>query len=342
MTSDSPTTAVHTDGELLALATDILLAVGTPAAEAALVAHSLVTANAVGHDSHGVVRLLEYTGFVDRGLVVPNARPIVDSAFGAVASVDGAGGWGQVAATEAARIAGDAAESFGIGATTVRNCNHIGRIGEYAEQLAARGLASIIWCNADPSVAPFGGRSRVLGTNPLAVGIPVADSAPFILDFATSAVAEGKLRVAHAAGESVPEGLLIDGEGRPSTEPGDFYAGGALLPFGGHKGYALSAFIELLGGGLSGNHPSSTSRYRAGNGVVIIALSPEAFAALDFAQDITEGVAALRNSTPIDPNRPVLIPGDVEAMVRRDRADAIPVGAEIWANLTALRARLTA
>lgn len=321
---------------------DILTALGTPAQTAETVASSLVGANLVGHDSHGIVRLSEYASFVERGIVIPDATPEIVSSFGAINVIDGRHGWGQTSARFAADVAGDAAEKFGIGAVGLRNCNHVGRIGEYAEQLAERGLATMMFCNADPCVAPFGGRERMLGTNPLAMGVPVVGDSPVILDFATAATAEGKLRVARAAGKQVELGAVIDSDGVPSTEPSAFYDGGALLPFGGHKGYGLSVFIELLGGALSGNHPSVTDRYEIGNGVVIIAINPAAFGNDDFAADVSETIATLRASRPIDPARPVLIPGDVEAAQRAARATEIPVDAAIWDAVTALRDRLTA
>lgn len=336
------TFTTKTTAQLHEFAVEVLALVGTPDRQAGVVANSLVGANAVGHDSHGVVRLLEYMLFVERGQVVPDAEPSVAHSFGAVAAVDGNHGWGQPAAAYAAELAADAAQKFGIGAASVRNCNHIGRIGEYAEQLAERGLVSLIWCNADPAVAPHGGLERMLGTNPFAVGVPVPGQPPFLLDLATAAAAEGKLRVARAKGEHVPAGAIVDKFGNPSTDPEDYYDGGALLPFGGHKGYGISVFIELLGGGLSGNHPSVTSRYVIGNGAVIIALTPEAFAATDFADDVRDTVDLLRGSKPADPRSPVMIPGDVEAAVREQRGGRIPVPIRIWEDLCALRESLLA
>lgn len=330
-----------TTAELQELATELLVLAGTPERLATVVATSLVGANEVGHDSHGVVRLVEYLSFVERGLVVPDAEPTVAHSFGAVAAVDGCHGWGQPAATYAADLAGKAAKQFGIGAASVMNCNHIGRIGQYAEQLAEDGLVSLIWCNADPAVAPFGGSERMLGTNPLAVGVPVPGQPPFLLDFATAAAAEGKLRVARAKGEHVPPGAIVDKFGQPSTDPEDYYDGGALMPFGGHKGYGISVFIELLGGGLSGNHPSVTTRYKIGNGAVIIALMPEAFAAADFADDVRDTMDMLRKSRPVDPASPVLVPGDVEVRMRRERAGRIPVPTRIWEDLCRLQEELS-
>lgn len=318
---------------------DILLAIGSTPSHARIVADSLTLANQVGHDSHGLVRILEYVSFVERGLLDPAAHPFTVGQAGAVVTIDGARGWGQVAAHYAVEQAAAAAEQFGIGVASLRNCNHVGRLGEYAEALAARGLVSLIWCNADPAVAPFGGTERRLGTNPLAVGVPAGGDAPFVLDFATAAVAEGKLRVARAAGEAVPEGLVIDATGRPSTDPQAFYDGGALLAFGGHKGYGLSLAIELLGGGLSGNHPAVTERYAAGNGVLVLAMRPGAFQGATFDEDVVDTLAAIRSSTPADPDRPVLVPGDVERSVAAQRQSSIPVLDAIWDDVVALRER---
>ncbi len=323
--------------ELTDYARGILVGLGTPERIAAIVADSLVLANRSGHDSHGVVRLREYSTFVDQGRVIPDAEPTVVSDFGAVTVIDGQHGWGQYVSLVAVEHAREAARRFGVGVVTVRNANHVGRIGEYAEVLAGAGLASMIWCNADPCVAPFGGTERLLGTNPFAAGVPVAGGDDVVLDFATAAVAEGKLRVARAAGESIPSGAVIDAKGRPTTDPNDFYDGGALLPFGGHKGYGLSVVVELLGGALSGNHPSIASRYVSGNGLVITAYDPAAFGErADFDSDVSETAARLRAATPVDEERPVLLPGDAEGAARRARGALVPIGDTIWADVRAL------
>lgn len=327
--------------DAIEVAESILTAIGTPPPAARRVAKSLVLANQVGHDSHGIIRLTEYSSFVARGMVKPAAEPYIASGSGGVRVIDGAHGWGQVASYFALGVLADLADELGTATISMRNCNHIGRIGEYAEALAARGLSSIICCNTDPSVAPFGGVDRLLGTNPIAVGIPVRGSHPIVLDFATAASAEGKLRVARATGKSVEPNTLIDREGNPSVNPEDFYAGGALIPFGGHKGYGLSVVVELLGGALSGNHPSPTERYVSGNGVVMVAFKAEAFVPqANFEADIVESVSALRASRRLAKERPVLAPGDIEASVRQMRDSVLPVADEIWETVLSLRARL--
>lgn len=328
-------------GELTELATRTLRGLGTPVHIADVVAASLVIANQMGHDSHGVVRLLEYSTFVSGGRVRPDAEPTVVGGRGVVTVIDGNHGWGQYASRHAVDRLIETAAETGAAVVSIRNCNHIGRLGEYSELLAAAGLVSVILCNADPCVAPYGGRERMLGTNPVAAGVPVAGQRPVVLDFATASVAEGKLRVARATGERVAPGAIIDRDGLPSTDPGDFYDGGALLPFGEHKGYGLSVLAELLGGGLSGNHPSVASRYGGGNGVVMTAYDPAAFGErADFDRDMVETAERLRASQPAHADRPVLLPGDVEAAAFESRRDVVPVAEEIWAALTELMARV--
>lgn len=333
-----------TPAQLLTTAANILRALGTADADSRQVARSLVGAQQAGHDSHGIIRLIEYARFVERGIVRPSAQPEIASLQGATAAVDGNWGWGQLACRLAVDTVDGLARQYGVAAVTIRHCNHIGRIGEYVEALASAGLVALAWCNADPAVAPYGGKARMLGTNPIAAAIPLGPGEPpVVMDFATSATAEGKLRVARATGAPIDRGLVIDQAGRPASTAEAFYAGGALLPFGGHKGYALSVIIEMLGGALSGNHPSALPEYKFGNGAVLIALTPGFF--IDpgsFRRDVSACGAALRSSPPVSPDRPVLLPGDVENQQRVRRQDALLVPDEIWIQLVQLAGKLGA
>jgi hydroxycarboxylate dehydrogenase B len=333
-----------TPAQLLTTAANILRALGTAEGDSRRVARSLVDAQQAGHDSHGVIRLVEYAGFVERGIVRPAAQPEIASLRGAAAAVDGNWGWGQLACLLAVDTADRLAREYGVAAVTIRHCNHIGRIGEYVEALASAGLVGLAWCNADPAVAPYGGKARMLGTNPIAAAIPLGpDEPPIVMDFATSATAEGKLRVARATGAPIDRGLVIDQAGRPASAAEAFYAGGALVPFGGHKGYALSVIIEMLGGALSGNHPSVVPEYKIGNGAVLIALVPGFFIDPDsFRRDVSACAAALRSSPPVRPEQPVLLPGDVENQQRARRHDVLPVPEEIWTQLAQLARKLGA
>jgi uncharacterized oxidoreductase len=331
-----------TPAQLLVTAANILRALGTADQDSRRVARSLVGAQQAGHDSHGVIRLVEYADFVTRGIVRPSAQPEIASIRGATATVDGNWGWGQLACLLAVDTVDRLARESGVAAVTIRHCNHIGRIGEYVEALAAAGLVALAWCNADAAVAPYGGKARMLGTNPIAAAIPLGpDEPPVVMDFATAATAEGKLRVARATGAPIEPGLVIDQAGRPASAAEAFYSGGALLPFGGHKGYALSVIIEMLGGALSGNHPSTVPEYTSGNGAVLVALAPGFFIAADsFRRDVSGCAEALRASPPVDPERPVLLPGDVENQQRAQRQDAVPIPGEIWTQLVGLAAKL--
>jgi LDH2 family malate/lactate/ureidoglycolate dehydrogenase len=335
-------TRSFTPVQLRTTSENILRALGTPDHFCREVAESLIAAQLAGHDSHGLIRLTEYASFVERGTVQPAARPEIVSNAGATAVVDGNWGWGQPACHLAVSTAEHIAREHGVAAVTVRHCNHIGRIGEYVESLAAAGLVGLAWCNADPAVAPYGGKARLLGTNPIAAGIPLGeDQPPLVMDFATAATAEGKLRLARAAGAQIDPGLVIDQDGRPGTTAEAFYSGGALLPFGGHKGYGLSVMIEMLGGALSGNHPSSAPGYQAGNGAVLLALDAGFFVSQeDFATDVSSCAHAIRNCPPIVAGFPVLLPGDVENQQRERRQAAIPVADAVWRQLAQLAKRL--
>jgi uncharacterized oxidoreductase len=334
-----PTSEI-TREEMFNVSKHILVLNGTTETDAGSVAESLIKAEEVGHSSHGVIRLLEYTAFVKKGQVLPGVYPQIESDMGSAVTINGNWGWGQLACKLALQHAITNKDQLGVMGITIRHCNHIGRLGEYVETLAENKLASIMWCNADPAVAAYGGKSRVLGTNPFAVGIPT-DEKPIVLDFATAGVAEGKLRVARAKGEKVREGLVIDKEGNPSTDPEDFYAGGALLPFGEHKGYGLSLIIDLLGGALSGNHPALNSKYQFGNGAVLLVINPAKFQRYeDFQADIVEASTKIRNSPPANNSYPILLPGDLENSIRAKNQSTITMSTPIWNSLLELEKEL--
>jgi hydroxycarboxylate dehydrogenase B len=320
----------------------ILELVGSSKADALSVATSLVDAQAAGHSSHGILRLVEYAESVENGQVVPNAQPKIISERGAVVTLDAQWGWGQIACKKAVDLVAEKSRKFGIATATINSCNHIGRLGEYVETLSKKSLVSIMWCNGGPNVAPFGGKTRIFGTNPFAAGIPTKGE-NIVIDFATAGSAEGKIRAANVNGLKVPEGLIVKADGSPTIEPADFYAGGAILPFGGHKGYCLNLLIELLGGALSGAHPSMSDSYSHGNGTVLIAMDPEFFFGTDqFLQDINQATDVIKNAPPADPNKPVLLPGEVEEQERDKNSDRIAISAAIWNSILELENQLLA
>jgi uncharacterized oxidoreductase len=335
MSTDISTQLISRE-ELLSLSTQILMKWKTPEKFAHSISESLVQAQEAGHASHGVIRLLEYTQLIDKKVIIPGIQPTIKSEFKASVVIDAHWGWGQIACKFAVEVATKKAKEFGVCAISIANCNHIGRVGEYSELFAEQNLISMTWCNADPAVAAFGGKDRLFGTNPFAAGIPT-NADPVVIDFATAASAEGKLRVAKANGVSIPPATVIDKNGVESTDPNDFYEGGAILPFGGHKGYCLSLMIELLGGALSGNHPSMNSAYSHGFGTVMVVIDPDKFfGTAAFKDEMSEAVIAIKATPPANPKNPVLVPGDVENQQRQKNTPKIEISKSILDSIRAL------
>jgi uncharacterized oxidoreductase len=230
-------------------------AAGCAAPEARTIGEALVEANVLGHDSHGVGLVPRYIENIAAGLARPGQALRITADHGAIVGVDGQRGLGQSIGAQAMALAIERARATGVCVMGVANAHHLARIGRWAEQCAAAGFASVHFVNvlSIPLVAPFGGIDARLATNPFCIGVPHVPH-PLVLDFATSMVALGKVRVALDAGVPLAEGLVIDALGRPTTDPAVMYDEpiGALLPFGQHKGFALAVMCELLGGALSG------------------------------------------------------------------------------------------
>jgi uncharacterized oxidoreductase len=328
---------------LVAAAERILLTAGATPSNAHIVATSLVESDLVGHDSHGVRRLVPYLAAIREGQLHPEVEPTLDRARSAASVVDCRLGFGQVAARLAVREARRLAGEHGTGVVAIRRCNHVGRLGEYVQLLAEQDAVGLAFGNADPAVAPFGGRERRLGTNPIAWAAPRARGRPpVVTDFATAGIAEGKVALASAAGEQVPPGLVVASDGHPTTDPADFYRGGALLPFGQHKGYGLSVLIEIVGGLLSGAGVSSLPGYDNTFGTVVMAVDIAAFLPVEeFRQRCEEFCALLSDTSPVDrapvDDGRVLVPGEIEAATRAQRQrDGIPLSDITWRDLAAL------
>ncbi len=242
--------------------TDLVLlaarAMGSSEAEARDVAEHLVAANLSGHDSHGVGMLPDYVRLLQEGLLVPNQRLELVADKGGVLVFDARRGFGQAMAKEAMRQGIERARAQGSVTVALRNSAHIGRIGHWAEQCAAAGMVSVHFVNVadhSPLQAPYGCSDARLGTNPFAAAVPGPGAEPeLLLDMATSAIAFGKARVARNKGVPVPEGVLIDEHGRPTTDPTTYVdtRQGALLAFGAHKGSGLAIMCEVLGGAVTG------------------------------------------------------------------------------------------
>jgi uncharacterized oxidoreductase len=329
---------------LTAYAHAMFAAVGSDGAEAAQLAAHLVEANLLGHDSHGIIRVPKYIAWAQAGDVLPNRHTALVVDRGPLLVVDGGLGYGQVIAREAMGLVAERASRFGLAAVAIRNTAHLGRIGAWAEQLALAGLLSVHFVNTTGFgilVAPYGGSDRRLSANPIAAGAP-GPRGPIVLDIATSTIAEGKLQVALNAGKPVSPGAILDGAGRPTTDPAAFYASppGAILPFGGHKGSGLSFFCEILAGALSGagtSHPDNPSASALVNNMLSIAFDPAAFdPSGGYAaelQRLTDWVCA---SPPTEPGGAVLLPGEIEARTQSVRArEGIPLDTATWDQLAA-------
>ena len=308
---------------------------GVPTAEARIVADHLVEANLMGHDSHGVIRVLPYIGLLRDGLTTTGQGVEVTKDAGALITVDGKEGLGQVVCKQAIDLAIDRAREHGVAVLGLCNTTHMGRIGAWAEQAAAAGMISLHLCNTTGfgiQVAPFGGSDRRLSVNPIALGVPRPGHEPIIHDMSTGTIAAGKIRVARNKGSRLPEGSLIDNQGRPTTDPEAFFADppGAITTVAGHKGSGLAMFVEILAGSLTGggsSHPDDPKADRAINNLLVILIDPERMAGAGaMAADIDRLVGWVKGSPPASPGGEVLMPGEIERRTRDERlAKGIPL-----------------
>jgi uncharacterized oxidoreductase len=341
----------HRPDRLSAIGATIIAAGGSRAEEARLVADHLVDANLAGHDSHGIGMVPAYVRHVLARLVVPNTRVKTVKDDGPTLMFDGQRGYGRAVAGEAIAAAIARCRETGVVAMTLANAHHIGRVGAYGELAAAAGLVSLHFVNVTDHralVAPFRGTDARFVTNPVCIAFPATDRQPgILLDMATSAIAMGKVRVARNEGKLVDEGVLLDETGRPTRDPGVMYREkhGALLPFGGHKGYALAVVTELLAGALSGGPTIQPANPRLGgtiNNMFSVLVDPARLAGVDWLRREIDGfVDFVKASPPADPAAPVLVPGDPERLARERRArEGVEVDAVTWAELVAAAEQL--
>jgi hydroxycarboxylate dehydrogenase B len=325
-----------TPGALTRFAIATLQALGSDTREARIVADDLVAANLAGHDSHGVGMLPAYAANVRKGVLKTNRRGTIVMEAGALATVEGDGGYGQVIARDAMEVAIRLARVHGVAVLSLRRTHHIGRVGAYGEMLAEAGLTSMHYVNGNsgaPPVAPWRGREGRFATNPVCIAVPGTAHHPrFVLDFATSRIAMGKVRVAHNAGKAVAEGALLGPNGAPTTDPGVMYRQprGVLLPFGEHKGYGLALACDLLAGvvGAAGSIQPGNPRDRGiVNGTLTVAIDAKRFgdeAAAEAEYDAL--MDYVKSCAPADPALPVLVAGDPERLTRAARThDGVPV-----------------
>ncbi len=327
--------------ELRLVTERIFTAAGAPAETAQEMAEALVGANLAGHDSHGVIRIPAYLKQIQEGSLDPKARPDVIKETATTALVDGKWGFGHVAAKYGTDVAIRKVKQSGTAVVSIVRCNHIGRLGQWASQAAAEDVIALVVVGGGGgssrmgtgTAAPFGGAERALSTNPIAIGIPGGETPDMLIDFATTVVAEGKLQVARAKGAPVPPGAILDKDGRPTTDANDFYNGGVMLPFAGHKGYGLSMFVEMLGGALTPGDEYNGDGRRGG--AVVWAVDAFAFRTREsYEQNADFVLQRIKRIKPAQGFDEVLLPGEPEMRSAQARlTEGIPVADTTWEQI---------
>ena len=317
---------------------DMFEAAGVRTAIAHKVSESLVLANLLGHDSHGVVRVDLYLDQIENGRLDPASDPEPLEESPSVFIMDAKRNFGQWSAYLTIKKAIEKAETCGIAAGGITNSGHVGRLGEWVTMAADAGYIGLAFCNGGGRrgiVAPFGGSERLMSTNPLAAAVPLEGRDPIVIDFATSVVAEGKVKIAHNKGTDLPPGSMLDKDGNPSVNPQDLYEGGMLLPFGGHKGSGLSLLNDVMAGLLTGSGVPQKVEGPMNNGAFFILLRIETFRALGaFFGDAGDYVEFFKSVRPAPGFDEVMLPGEPEARTAAERrAHGIPVDDVTWCSL---------
>ncbi|WP_010585351.1 Ldh family oxidoreductase [Schlesneria paludicola] len=314
-----------------------------PVSVARQVAQSLVLANLKGHDSHGVIRIIEYVDWVKRGWINPIGELEVVREQPCILILDGHFGFGQVIGRQALTRGIEKAKGEGACILSLRASGHLGRVGEFMEMAAEAGLVAFAMTNTHGGgvlVAPHGGCERRLSANPMAGGAPLSDGAAIVMDISTSTVAEGKIKVARNKGEQLAPGLFVNGRGEPSTSPEEYYATppGALLPMSGHKGFALSLFCEVFAGAMTGAGCSKPDVSRVANGFMVFLLDPAAFCGTDFYNNEIEALGRfVKSSRLVSGVDEILLPGEPEMreQARRD-ASGLNIDSTTWSKICAV------
>jgi LDH2 family malate/lactate/ureidoglycolate dehydrogenase len=323
----------------------LFTAAGTPKSEAELVSRHIVGANLVGHDSHGVIQIPTYIDRIKVGHIVPGAPWVIVNESANHTVVDGHWAFGYVANDRAMRLTIEKAEKGNVAAATVFRQGHIGRLSSYTQMAAKAGMIGLITADSGRSpknVTPFGGREARLGTNPISIAIPSDLDGPLYLDMATSAAAAGKIAVAVARNETVPDGWVIGADGKPTNDPRQLRQGGALLPMGGpvggYKGYGLAVMVEILCGLLTGLGFGVEPSGRHNDGCFMACFKVDAFRPLaEFKKEVGEFIRYLKATPLAEGSSGVLYPGEIEHMKEQDRRkNGIDVEDATWARINKL------
>ena len=329
---------------------EVFLACGMPLADAKLAADVLIEADLRGIDSHGVARLSGYVRLHEAGRANMQAKHQVIHQTPSTATIDADGGLGLVVAPKAMDLAIEKAEQVGTGWVAIQHSNHFGIAAYHAMKALPKNMIGISMTNASPLVAPTFAKERMLGTNPICIAIPAGKEWPFVLDMASSAAANGKLEIAQRLGKEIPLGWVQTQAGEASTNANELKNGGALLPLGGHKGYGLAAAVDILSGVLSGANfgpwvppfvaflnplPNLPGK---GIGHFLGAMRIDAFRPADeFNNQMDLWIKRFKESERVDPNQEVLIPGEPEFRLKRQREkEGIPLHASVVSDLQSL------
>lgn len=325
---------------LLEFTRSVFLACGAPEEEAAIVASHLVTANLMGYDTHGIMRIPQYVEDIRKGAILPGAPILLEKETETTAVLDCGWNFGQVGGLRAVNAAIAKARRFHTATVVARRCNHAGRLGTFTQHAAEQGFLALGVCNSPRHghfVLPWGGREGRLATNPISFSVP-CDSGPVLLaDFSTAETSEGFIRMHRETGRSLAPGTIVDAEGLPTTDPAKFYGPprGAILPFGaskGYRGYALALLVEILGALLAG---SSVLQVQPGNGLAFIVIDVSAFLPVEQFSVLMEELRAYIKSSPPAPGYDeVMLPGEPDFRCRTERLrDGIPVPEGIWSQI---------
>lgn len=322
---------------------DLFAKAGCESEEATEIADHLVEANLAGHDSHGVIRAPIYLQWMSQDKVFAGKKIDVIIDTGALAVADAGLGFGQWTGRQAVELGVRKCREHGIATVALRNAAHLGRIGTWAEIAAEAGLVSIHFVNTTGLgmfVVPSGGRDARLSVNPVCIGIPIEGRDPIILDIAAAASAEGKLKVARNKGVPVPDNTIVDRDGNPTNDADDFYGPpggrpvGAILPFGGHKGYGLGLVAELLAGALTGGGCSVEGKTQLEQGMLSIYVDPAKLQSPgELFDEIRRYIDFVKSSRPVDPRGEVLVPGEIENRNRTVRRQGLELDDTTWEQI---------
>jgi len=330
-------------------ANQAIRAAGAPEEDARITANIIVDSNLTGHESHGVVALPRYLGFIKKGYIVPGAPTEVVRDDPSFTLVNGNRNFGHIVTYRATQIAIENARKSTIACVGTQNVRHIGRVGAYPEMIAAAGMGGIICANGGGpihNVVPYGGSKGRLGTNPIAMAFPSDLDGPIMLDMATTFHAAGKVTVYQRLGKEFPDDWIVDSEGRPSNDPADLRAGGAMRTLGGevgYKGFGLSFFVEILAGIVARNGYVQATQdenhyINMSNGAFIMAINCEPFLPLEaLKREIGELTEWVKSSPPAEGFDEVLYPGELEARLRKQRQrDGVPLDETTWSEILGL------